>query len=280
MTPVLAVVSIDYVTVGNHGNAADPSTGYGSVSYTYNIGKYEVTNSQYAAFLNAKGTSNIHGIYDVSMYYLGITQTGGFGNYTYNVQNGFENKPVVYISWFSAARFSNWINNGQGAGDTETGAYTLNGASAGIITKNVGATVWIPTENEWYKAAYYNGNSATYSIYPNQSNSITIADANYYPGVLASTDVGSYSEDPSFYGTFDQGGNVLEFNDAVVGSSRGMRGGSYTYDKESAGAGVRNVIAPTQVTNDLGFRVASIPEVRSIILTVIASVLALGQRKR
>jgi hypothetical protein len=50
-TPASAIVSIDYVSVGNAGNAADtvtPNPGYGAVAYDYNIGKYEVTNAQYA----------------------------------------------------------------------------------------------------------------------------------------------------------------------------------------------------------------------------------------
>ena len=76
----------------------------------------------------------------------------------------------------------------------ESGAYTLNGATSGIITANAGAKVYIPSENEWYKAAYYNGVNASYSLYPNGQNTITAADANYNSS--ASTDVGTYSSDP------------------------------------------------------------------------------------
>ena len=127
VTPAMAVVNIAWVPVGNAGNAADPSTGYGSVGYAYNIGKYEVTNSQYAEFLNAKGGSNSNGIYNVGMTGYGIAQTGSSGSYTYSVTSGFENKPVVYVSWYDAARFTNWLGNGQAGGDMETGAYSLAG---------------------------------------------------------------------------------------------------------------------------------------------------------
>jgi formylglycine-generating enzyme required for sulfatase activity len=91
----------------------------------------------------------------------------------------------------------------------ETGAYTLNGATSGIITANIGAQVYIPTENEWYKAAYYNAATTSYSLYPNGQDTITTADANYGGAVGSTTDVGSYTGDGSSYGTFDQGGQRL-----------------------------------------------------------------------
>jgi formylglycine-generating enzyme required for sulfatase activity len=279
-----AVVNIDYVTVGNPGNAADPSTGYGAVSHTYKIGTYEVTNAQYAEFLNAKGASNSNGIFNSSMASYGITQVGSFGSFTYNVTSGFENKPVVYVSLYDAARFTNWLGNGQGSGSMETGAYTLNGAMSGIDTVNPGAAVWIPSEDEWYKAAYYNGGTSTYSLYPNGQNSITAADANYNFSVGAITDVGSYSGAPSSYGTFDQGGNVWEWNNAVVnGWTRGRRGGSWLYgyrgplDLASSNRGAGD---PASEYADIGFRVASVPEPSCLVLTILAGGGLLTRRKR
>ena len=163
ITPTFATVNIDWVGVGNAGNATDTATGslYGAVSYAYNIGKYEVTNSEYAQFLNAKGASNSNGIYYAGMASYGITQGGSSGSFSYSVTSGFENKPVVYVSWFDAARFTNWLGNGQGSGDMETGAYDLMDAVTGIISVNPGAKAWLPTEDEWYKAAYYNGDTAS-----------------------------------------------------------------------------------------------------------------------
>ena len=261
VTPAFAVVTIDYVTVGNAGNAADPLTGYGAVSAAYKIGTYEVTNAQYREFLNAKGASNAGGIYNAAMAIYGITQTGSSGSYSYNLTSGLENKPVVYVSWFDAARFTNWLGNGQGGGSTETGAYTLNGATSGIITVNPGAAVYIPSENEWYKAAYYNGANSTYSLYPNGQNSITTADANYSNIVNALTNVGSYSGDPSSYGTFDQGGNAWELNDNVFLSYRGARGGGWEAPGETfLSASYAATVLPTYEGNNMGFRVASVPE--------------------
>ena len=291
ITSASASITMDWVNVGNPGNAADPATGslYGAVAYAYQIGKHEVTNSQYGAFLNAKGASNSGAIYNSSMTGTGITQTGSSGNFSYSVTSGFENKPVVYVSWFDAARFANWMMNGQGSGDMETGAYTLNGATSGIITANIGAQVYLPSEDEWYKAAYYSAANTSYSLYPNGQNTITTADANYNNSVGSTTNVGTYSSDPSSYGTFDQGGNVWEWNDVVIsGSSRGLRGGSWNNnDNNSWNSFTDNVRSSNRVTNspgntynDVGFRVASVPEPTSLLLTMLAGGVMLARRKR
>jgi sulfatase modifying factor 1 len=279
-TPALAVVNIDYVSVGNAGNAADSST-YGAVSYAYNIGKYEVTNAQYGEFLNAKGASNSNGVYNASMASYGITQSGSSGSFTYNVTGALANRPVVYVSWYDAARFANWLLNGQGSGDMETGAYTLTG-STGLIAVNPGSQIHLPSEDEWYKAAYYNGDTASYSLYPNGQNTITTADANYIDSSVGSpTNVGTYSGDPSSYGTFDQGGNVWEWNDAVIsGSSRGLRGGSWSVNENNLRASFRFNFDPPNEYDFVGFRVASVPEPTSVLLTMFAGGLMLIRRKR
>jgi formylglycine-generating enzyme required for sulfatase activity len=284
ITPALATVSIDYVSVGNAGNAADPLTGYGAVGYAYQIGKYEVTNTQYGAFLNAAAKTDSYGLYNSSMSSYGITQSGSSGSYTYSVTSALANRPVVYVSWFDAARFANWMINSQGDGSTETGAYTLNGAISGIITANIGAQVYIPNENEWYKAAYYSATTTSYSLYPNGQNTITTADANYNLSVGSSTDVGTYSGDASSYRTYDQGGNVWEWIDAVSDSSRGFRGGAWVNLggsgplHSSNGGGYGDV--PTYEFSSFGFRLASVPEPTSMLLSMLAGGMMLIRRKR
>lgn len=147
-TPAFAVVTIDYVTVGNINNLPDPATDglYGAVAYEYRIGKNEVTISQYAEFLNAAAKTDTNGLWNSNMgtdlNIAGITRDGSSGSFSYSV-TGSGLRPITYVSWFDAARFTNWLHNGQGSGSTETGAYTLNGAISGIFTKNVGATVWL-----------------------------------------------------------------------------------------------------------------------------------------
>jgi formylglycine-generating enzyme len=275
ITSASASVTIEWVTVGDPGNAAD-TTGYGAVANAYQIGKYEVTNAQYGAFLNAKGASNSYGIYNSNMASYGITQSGSIGSFTYNVNGMLANRPVVYVSWYDAARFANWLVNGQGNGSMETGAYTLNG-NTGTIPRNAGANIFLPSGNEWYKAAYYQGNG-TYSLFPNGQNSVTSQDANYWG--TASTDVGTYAGDPSFYGSYDQGGNAYEWTDQIAGSALTVRGGSWGTFGDLMKSNMLQFIPPTVDSFDFGFRVASVPEPTSIVLTLLASGVMLIRRKR
>jgi len=225
---VAVAVDIETVHVGNPGNAAD-DTGYGAVAYEYNIGKYEVTNAQYTEFLNAVAKTDTYGLYRTSMGfdYGGIVRSGGVGDYTYAVIAGRGDMPVIHVSFWDATRFANWLHNGQGAGDTETGAYTLTADSIinNIVTRNAGARWAVTSENEWYKAAHYSPATSTYYDYPTSSDTAPTAEApagglnsaNYDQIVADMTDVGAYTSSDSPYGTFDQGGNVWEWNEAILG---------------------------------------------------------------
>ncbi len=179
---------IEMVTVGNPGNGPDagntiePNT-YGAVAETFQIGKYEVTSAQYAVFLNAVAATDAYGLFNSNMESNvrgGIRRTGADGSYSYTAKSAMCDKPVNYVSWFDAARFCNWLHNGmlsgaQDASTTEQGAYTLDGAITGVsITRNAGAKYHLPSEDEWYKAAYYEpgGDTDDYWLYPTRSNSI------------------------------------------------------------------------------------------------------------
>ena len=309
-----ATVNIDGVTVGNPGNAADPATGslYGAVPYAYKIARTETTIAQYAEFLNAKAKTDPYGLYDTNMgTYLnsaGITRSGTSGNYNYTVIAGSGNHPITWVTWLDAARFVNWLHNGQGSGSTETGAYNLNGASYGIFNAEPGATVWLPTEDEWYKAAYYDptsgaGGGDNYWLYPMRADTLVnnTVSANYYDGDYATsgsstysstqnylTDVGAYAGQSSYYGTFDQGGNVFEMTGTSVfltvgGWSKVQRGGSWgSFGKlgTDMSSSYRGNISSNLTTGTTGFRVASLPEPGSVALLMLGVGAMVIKRRR
>jgi formylglycine-generating enzyme len=192
------------------------------------------------------------------------------------------------VSWFDAARFCNWLHNGrptggQDATTTERGAYTLDGATNGLsIVLNRGAKFWIPSEDEWYKAAYYHpagrgGDVDNYWIYPMRSNAVpsnavgplpnqanfrttfySVTQSLYSVSQNYLSDAGSYTAGESYFGTFDQGGNVSEWTDAVAGgSSRIHRGGSWEGLETKLRSSDRDQATPNSGDLHLGFRVAA-----------------------
>jgi len=271
-----APITIDTVPVGNTGNSAD-TTGFGAVSYRYNIGTTEVTNAQYAAFLNEKAASDPLALYNTSMGsgFGGITRSGSSGSYTYSAISGREDKPVNFVSWYDSIRFANWLHNGQGNGDTETGAYTILGgtptpSNGNSITQNSGAKWWLNNQDEWYKAAYHknDGDTGNYFEYPTSSDAPPTAEApaggsnsaNYLLAVTDFTDAGAYTDSDSPYGTFDQGGNVGEWTESSVGTARVYRGGSAFDVSAPLSASFQQIHDPSVEQGSIGFRVATVVE--------------------
>ena len=290
-------VGIDWLTVGAPGNACDlQSQGcFGGVGYTYRISKYETTNAQYLEFLNAVAASDSTGLYHGLMASAdgGITRSGTSGSFSYAAIAGRENKPVNFVSWYDALRFSNWLHNGQpvGAQDgstTEGGAYEFSGPTS-VGARNGTATIFLTNEDEWYKAAYYDALSTSYFDYPAGSDTpTTCAFSGPTPNTASCAGyeidraaVGSYTGSASPYGTFDQGGNVFEWNEATSsGSDRGLRGGHSDGVVGHLASSNRYFGTATNEVYTIGFRVASIPEPTTALL-VMTGLLALKfQRSR
>jgi len=236
-SPAWGTVTLSTVPVGHPGNTADSATGKGSVSYTYEICKYEVTLTQYCEFLNAIAKTDTYGVYNSNMK---ISRTGSPGSYTY-APSVDGNRPANGMSWGNAARFANWMHNGQPTGaqnasTTEDGSYYVNGktsqADLFTVTRKAGATWVIPSVDEWYKAAYYKASTGYYYLYPTSTDTMEWNFANYQWGT-ETTVVGYYSAYPSPYGTYDQGGNASEWTEATEGTSNGiLRGGQYNFGEE------------------------------------------------
>lgn len=301
-------VTIATVPIGNPGNAAD-STGFGDVGYSFRMGRTEVTNSQYVEFLNAVAMRDNYFLYDArpasNNSQNGIVRTGLQGSYIYAVKAPavgqgpggsdyvYDDKPVTYVSWTDAIRFANWLHNGQGAGDTESGAYTILGgafpANLSSITRNAGAKWFLPSQDEWYKSAFYDPRTGAYRAYATDSdvkpdNHLPFDDsgnsANFTAMIgttgnvdLPFTDAGAYQLSPSPYGTFDQAGNVAEWNEAGLGSafSRPIRGGSALDSSPALEASWLTTSAPPNDFPWLGFRVAAVPEPSTGALALVAA---------
>ncbi len=221
--PVAAQVAFEWATVGNPSNAPDPlNAGFldwppdlGSVGYIYRIAIHEVTNVQYAVFLNAVAATDTNGLYNPSMGTDpgGITRDGSPGGYTYSVRLNMGDKPVNFVSFFDAMRFVNWLQNGQPTGaeslnTTEAGAYLI--LDGLVEPRACGPTYALPLENEWYKAAYHqpaeaSGDTDDYWLYATSSNVALPAE----PPIA------------SYHGTFAQS-EGLEWIDALFVSGAGQ----------------------------------------------------------
>jgi len=311
------------VAIGNAGNAND-TTGFGRVTYAYSIGQYEVLNSEYAAFLNAVARTDTYGLYSSFMASDargGIVQSGSSGSYLYSVKLGYVDMPVVFVNFYDALRYANWLQNGQpaglqGPGTTETGTYTFSGpttVSARLYT-GTGLQYALASENEWYKAAYYDstlsGGAGGYWKYPTRSNAqpdsrqpptATANSANFYfddgfpngynggfavtqsPTYVVSqnylSDAGAYSGSASYYGTADQGGNVWEWTEGINGINRIERGGAFDASASSLLSTTRFSIAPTYDDYNLGFRIVLVPEPSAAALLGLGGLAFLAWRR-
>ena len=280
--PARGEVTFDWATVGDAGNAADTlvmnkpngslpgdgTSGYGSVAYEFRISKHHVTNTQYVNFLNTVDPTGANDLlYRPNMTSLVISGTsypaysGGIERNLaasegsrYSVKPGQGNFPVVQINWSRAARFVNWLANGQGSGSTESGVYDMSVfASNSFATpppRAGNAQFFIPSEDEFYKAAYYdptkNGGAGGYWQYGTRSDTApasvappgTTDSANIGAGssgssggagastmattgagfdrdVIYLTDVGSYTAAMSHYGLSDVDGLVYNWTEAT-----------------------------------------------------------------
>ncbi len=238
-----AAVSFTWAAVGDAGNDAYSQNGFGAVAYDYQVATTEVTNAQYAEFLNAVAATDAFRLYNTNMGSQitgGITRSGSSGSYTYAVKTDMGDKPVAYVNYYNAARFVNWLHNGQpigaqGDSTTENGVYDL--TTSGVTTTDVSSrqvanSYVLPNADEFTKAGFYDGGSDAYFNYATMSNAApapATADAAgdiSNPGASVVnwnraadwngttqgnvTTVGT-AGNASFYGAYDMNGNVFEW---------------------------------------------------------------------
>ncbi len=274
--------TIGFVPIGNSGNAADGS-GYGAVPYNFNMSTYAISQDQLA-----KAASS-----------LGISLGGGAW---------VGSQPAANVTWYQAAAFVNYLNTSTG----HVAAYQLNAGATALtlwssaqawqaggenLYRNKDAYYFLPSENEYYKAAYYDPNKAGgagYWLYATGSNAIptavasgTAAGTAVYNGVASQPAAVDQSGGLSPYLTMGQSGNVYEWhetaNDGENNSSsenRAIRGGAWLYPEFDLRSSIRNVLDPAFEGSNVGFRVASVPEPSCMILMIGSGLMFLARRRR
>jgi len=279
-------VGLEFVGVGEPGNVAD-ANGRGAVAYRYRISRHEVTTGQWVEFLNTKALADRDGGLwnnDMDSTRSGpgarceITRQGEPGEFQHSVPTELVNRPVTHVSFLDACRFCNWLHNGQKEGDTEEGAYTLKGYSGTDgrrIRRNPGARYFVPTDDEWYKAAYFDPRKpggAGYWKYPVRSDQAPDREVdsprgmNFHQGGYLDekrfcTDVGHFRQAVGPWGTFDQGGNVHEWTEGLTAPFlRHLWGGAF----DTPDAGLNSPIPNRFYT--------SISDVPSVGLRIAAAV--------
>ena len=303
--------TLDFVPISASTNPTPAQTtagilvGFGIVEYDYRMGMYEITNDQWNKFTAGLGvpvTGNPSSAYDESFY---------------NYGTGMTDVPTNKVSWYEAAQFVNWLNTStghqtaykftgtQGQSDYTFATWSAADAWGGTnLYRHKDAYYFLPDEDEWFKAAYWNGTTIQHYATKSgdtlhQGDGTSGSGWNYYYDKRLATDpcgswdVGSGSEELN--GTYDMMGNNLEwiespglYNESLhddpsyaTDSSRVMRGGVWNIDSGLLAAHSRWSHYPTSEGSNLGFRVASVPEPGSIILLLCGLLsLVLLRRRR
>jgi len=282
--------TIGFVPIGNAGNANDTVNGagpnYGAVPYNFNMSTFAISQDQIV-----KATAS------------GAISLGG-GAWV-------GSQPAANVTWYQSAAFVNYLNTSTGhvaAYQLDSGATTLTlwssaqawQAGGENLYRNKDAYYFLPSENEYYKAAYYDPNKAGgagYWLYATGSDAIptavasgTAAGTAAYNGVASQPAAVDQSGGLSPYGTRGQTGNVYEWQETAYdglndssSENRAIRGGGWFDPESELRSSLRLDSDPTLSKlpiNILGFRVASVPEPSCMILMLGSGMILLARRRR
>ena len=269
---IIQGIDVDFVSIGDAGNSGDYSStanpaGCGSVGYTYRIGTYEITNSQWDAFVASSGapTGSSSWAYDEDSAWAG------------------DDIPVTCVSWLEAVQFCNYLTSG----DKYSGAYqfdasgSFTGVDRGVAVASYGTVYALPTEDEWYKAAYYSTSTSTYSYYATGSTDVPISEVESLYESTEPWDVGSGTQEQN--GTYDMMGNVWEWNETeILAALMGVRGGAY-YDYNNSveylSSDYRSRASDYVELEYVGFRIVEVvPEPATILLIGFGSTILLRRK--
>jgi sulfatase modifying factor 1 len=311
---------IDFVTIGSPDNPAwagngtpgDRAVGRGSVPYEYRIGRYEVTTAQWVEFFNAaydRPSSEWMPHISIPFRWGAVSATPTTpGGRRWIVPAGSEMIAVGNVSWRTAAMYCNWLHNDKstdlsafmnGAYDVSTFGYTGN-----IFTDQAAhhpnARYWIPTWDEWLKAAHFDPhrhgtNQPGWWTYSTNSDTEPIGG----PPGIGQANTGFSSPNPfgiplgaynvtSPWGLYDVAGATTEWTEEVFTLPEGLRfrvlDGSWWWDGGPGNDRIGSISAaefPNIATFDFGFRIASaVPAPGTLLVVLAPGILALTRRNR
>lgn len=326
-TRLWSAQGIDFVTVGSPGNAPWPGTspptsgdravGRGSVSYEFSIGRMEVTTAQWVEFFNAAydrpADDRLPHLLPPSRWGAAPTPATVPGGLRWTVPAGNELMPVGNISWRNAAMYCNWLHNNKstdraafldGAYDVSTFSYTAFGAFNDQITRHTTARYWIPSWDEWLKAAHFDPNrhgpgQEGWWFYSHASDSPVLpgppgtvvtgdgrmAEANFgwnelsFPGLNPfAVPLGAYPTVQSPWGLFDVAGATGEWTEEAFFRTDGFpRDRIWDGSFWGGGSGADRVLArggsfPSFSGFQQGFRIATtVPGPGSLVVLVVVA---------
>ncbi len=229
--------SIAFVDVGNAGNPADAASRdqLGAVPYVYRISTYEISQEQIA-----------------------LATAGGLQGVTAGAWGG--SQPAAFMKWYEMAAFVNWLNTSTGnvpaynlayKGGSDNSSWVMSLWSSEDAWQNGGQNLYrnknayyfLPSDDEWFKAAYQKNDGVTgnYWTYPTGSDSVptpvasgtAAGSAVFAQSLTAFPAPVKQSGGLSAYGTMGQGGNVWEWletsasgSNSIPSEDRVMWGGS------------------------------------------------------
>ena len=277
--------TVDFVEIGNTTNT-NSSLGYGAVPYQYRMGKYEISQLQ-------------------------VTKATLLGLAGVSTTASSSNRPAASATWYEAAAFVNFLNTNSGKTaaynltlsnttwsmnlQATNQAWTLGGTN---LYRNKDAFYFLPSENEWFKSAYYNPSNSTYYTYPLGSNS-----APSQLGNQGGTNPGSAVYVPNIfqggpaeveragglspYGAMGLPGNVWDWCESAFdgtnnsgSENRIFRGGVYGQGANLIVSSYRQSVDPAIGNADMGFRVASVPEPSTYALFLLGAGAAYFWKRR
>ncbi len=290
----MTAFTIDFVGVGNPGNGNDnvtpaigPELYFGGVDYAYRIGVYEISQEQ-----------------------IDKATAGGLAGVTGGVYSGA--KPAASINWLEAAAFVNWLNTSTG----HQAAYQLTGLTGLTpwssseawqlggenLYRHKDAYYFLPSEDEWYKAAYHRNDGVTSNYWSYATGSNTAPAQELTGGTTPGTAVYNSSLEVGFplspadvtlagglspYMTMGQNGNIWEWTESAHDGlndsgdeTRAARGGHWSTSEGFLLSSYRSSGTLTAENNSTGFRVASVPEPSSAVLMLAGLGAFLLMRRR